>query len=307
MRYVAGDWGTSRLRLWLVSDGAVLDAHEGPGIAALAALPPEARAAHLAALLLPWHEGHIPLPVRLAGMAGSRNGLFEVPYARAPAAAGEWAAAARTCEVAGLRVSIAAGVAARDGGAPPDVMRGEETQLFGALALDPALRDGKHLAVLPGTHSKWVELEGAAIGRFRTCITGELYALLTQRSMLLAAGAAAAAEPSAEREAGFAAGLARAEDASGIAALFEARAAQLLDGRSRDWAAGWLSGLLIGCEVRELSATFDPAAGVLLIGASRLAERYARALARRGIAARRMDDVRCTLAGLTLLEEAGHA
>lgn len=306
MRYVAGDWGTSRLRLWLVDDGAVLDASQGPGIAAL---PAEERAARLAALLLPWHPDRTPLPVRLTGMAGSRDGLFEVPYARAPVAAGEWAAAARTCEITGLHVSIAAGVATGGGGARPDVMRGEETQLFGALSLDPTLATGTQLAVLPGTHSKWVELEDAAIKRFRTCITGELYALLTRHSMLLAGSTAPVTEPSAEQDAGFAAGLARAkaEVEGGIATLFEARAARLLDGRSPAWAAGWLSGYLIGREIRELSAACAPAPGVIVIGEAGLAERYARALAQHGIAVQRMDDVRCTLAGLTLLEGAAHA
>ncbi|HLT92083.1 MAG TPA: 2-dehydro-3-deoxygalactonokinase [Woeseiaceae bacterium] len=304
MQYVAGDWGTSRLRLWRVIDGRIAAAATGPGIAALGDLPAAARAAQLAALLPAAGNDRTRPRVLLAGMAGSRNGLVEAPYVRLPADRAAWQAAACRRRLGGLDLTIAAGVAAADG-ARPDVMRGEETQLFGALRLAPALRSRSRLAVLPGTHSKWVAIEDCVIRAFRTCMTGELYELLARRSTLVVSPTPTTASDAAEEEAGFEAGLARAGTA-GFAGLFEARAAQLLDGRSPSWAAGWLSGFLVGSEIRELAPTFGEPASVHLVADGTLAARYARALAHAGIAAQTLDPATCTIAGLELLlEEAG--
>jgi 2-dehydro-3-deoxygalactonokinase len=302
VRYVAGDWGTSRLRLWLVADARIADRCEGPGIAALAELSPDARRAALGALIRRWHrDGRAP-EVRLAGMAGARNGLAEVPYVGVPADGATWARAAQRIDIGALGVTIAAGLAQGAGDAPPDVMRGEETQVFGALELEPALARGAHVVVLPGTHSKWVALEDGCIRRFRTCMTGELFALLAWRSSLLATGGAPVQDDAAGRRAGFEAGLARAEGDAAFAPLFEARAAQLIEGRSRAWAEGWLSGYLIGREIQELAGAFGAPTRVQLVGDPALCDWYERALATRGIAAKRLDDARCTVAGLALLD-----
>lgn len=338
--HVLGDWGTSRLRLWRLAGGTVVETREGPGTADLAGRSAEACAETLTALVAPWREKRERLQVLLAGMAGSRNGLFEVPYAPLPTDRESWARAARSRDIGHLRVTIAAGVA-RDGGRP-DVMRGEETQLFGALEIEPALTRGTYLVALPGTHCKWVEVDDGCFRRFRTALTGELYALLTECSTLLRTGAAESADAGGmdagaggtgadaggvgadtggvgadggagaaaariarhgDREAGFAAGAARAAEPDGglLASLFEARAAQLLHGRSNAWAAGFVSGLLIGREIRELSRSFDPSGGIILVGEPSLSSLYARACELCAIRTRALDGSRCTIAGLMRL------
>lgn len=300
---VLGDWGTSRLRLWRLEDGVVAETREGPGTAALAGLSVGARIEALASLVATWAEGREPLRVLLAGMAGSRNGLFEVPYAPLPADCAGWARAARSLALGNLRVTIAAGIARPGGATPPDVMRGEETQLFGALEIEPALARGAHVAVLPGTHSKWIEIADGSIRRFRTVMTGELYALLGEHSTLLRAGSGKdeAAARDGSRDAGFDAGVARSAADAFLATLFETRAAQLLEDRSPAWAAGFLSGLLIGREIGELSRSFDTSAGVTLIGDPGLLPLYARVFTRGGIDARALDGAACTIAGLRRL------
>lgn len=293
---IVGDWGTSRLRLFRIEAGAVVARVEAAGIGALGDTPE----ATLRAAIAPWRADGDPHAITLCGMVGSRNGWIEVPYAACPADVAGWAAEAGRIALDGVQVTIMAGLACTAPSGGPDVMRGEETQLFGAIARDPALRDGRHRLALPGTHSKWATIEDGRIIAFQTFFTGELFALLRDRSTLLRAAARSDADPVAE-QAGFAHGLTRAHDGDVLlGALFEARSAQLIDGRSPDWAAGYLSGLLIGREIAEVA----PAAGetVGLIGDPMLCDRYARALAARGIDTNLLDGDACVLAGLALME-----
>lgn len=295
---VVGDWGTTRLRLFRISGGAVVDRAEGPGIGALAGLPADA----LRAALAPWRAIGEPGRILLCGMAGARGiGLAEAPYADCPADAAAWARVARHVAVEGIPIAIAAGLACASDATGPDVMRGEETQVFGALHLQPALAAGARLFALPGTHSKWVRLRDGGIRDFRTFPTGELYALLREHSTLVRAG-----DDDGDEEAGFETGLARARDAGGLlGALFLARSAQLRAGRSRGWALGYLSGLLIGSEIGEAVARGHAAvdAPVVLVGAPALVARYARALQQHGIPTEALDGDACALAGLRLFEE----
>lgn len=287
---ILGDWGTSRLRLFRVTPGvppADWPRREGAGIGALTG----PAAAALGAALGDWLG---TAPVRLAGMAGARGGLAEVAYVDCPADAGAWRAGAWRGTLAGMPLTIAAGLAMPPGG-PPDVMRGEETQIFGALALHPALAQGRQLILHPGTHSKWAVVEAGRITGFRTYFTGELYALLRGSTLTRLAGA----EDGADQDRGFADGLARAREGDLLAALFTARAAQLRGGATGSWAHGYLSGLLIGHELAALPG--DTA--VTLIGAPQLTEAYARALAAAGQGCTRLDGDACVLAGLGLLEE----
>lgn len=291
---VRGDWGTTRLRLFRIEDGRVVDRCEGPGIGALPA-PPETV---LREALAPWLANGAPSSIALAGMVGSRNGWREVPYVACPADVAGWRAGALTLAIDGVPVTIAAGLSILDGGRP-DVMRGEETQIFGAIAAHPELAEGRHMLVLPGTHSKWAAIEDGRIVAFRTYPTGELFALLSTHSTLLrVAGAVAPGDDAA----GFAAGLDRAASGADLlGALFETRSAQLLAGRSAGWAHGFLSGLLIGGEIAAPPGA-DRQAGVEIVGDPKLAARYETALTHAGIAACPRDPDRCVLAGLALLE-----
>jgi 2-dehydro-3-deoxygalactonokinase len=300
-RYVLGDWGTSRLRLFLLEGDLVADSCDGPGIASLAAASAESRVQTLAGLVAPWTNAARPVRVVLCGMAGSRNGLLEVPYTGLPADAAAWSRESRTVHAGSMHITIAAGVRSRS-----DVMRGEETQIFGAMQLDPELGNTTGVLLLPGTHSKWVEISGGSITGFRTAMTGELYALLHDHSTLLKTdrtGRDADSESVDDRASGFGAGVERSANLDGglPAALFETRTAQLLEHRSKSWAAGYLSGLLIGHEVAAMSEAFQSAPPVRIIGEPRLTSLYQTAFTKRAIEMPTLDGAACAIAGLQLL------
>lgn len=298
-RYALGDWGTSRLRLFLVEDDAIVARSEGPGIAAQSSPPVQV----LAQLLAPWREAARTIDVYLAGMAGSRNGLHEAPYVPLPADSATWARGAWHGSLADAEVTIAAGLCSNSRSETLDVIRGEETQVFGALRLDSSLATGLQVLVLPGTHSKWVEVEDGVVREFRTALTGETYALLREHSTLLRA--AATPDAVGDLQQGFDAGAHRAFELTEglLAALFEARAQQLLAGRSRAWATGFLSGLLIAYEIDTLGRTFHPNLSVTIIGDVQLADLYESVLTARGRAARILSGETCVIEGLRHLAD----
>jgi 2-dehydro-3-deoxygalactonokinase len=233
------------------------------------------------------------LPILLSGMIGSRQGWREAPYVAAPAGAAGLARELATAQSRLGTIRIVPGVS-RDAGGWPDVMRGEETEVLGALARGGA-RDG--LFVMPGTHSKWVRVADGAVADFRTYLTGELFAAVKDHTII---GRLMAAEPGpAAWQAGFARGLAagRALDSAGalLARLFSVRPLGLFERLSADQAEGFLSGLLIGAEIADgLAAirTHAPAAPaartapVTVIAGERLTARYLEALSRSGVEAR---------------------
>lgn len=290
---VFGDWGTSRLRLSLFDGERRLAEAYGPGIGALPAPPAEV----LLEALAPWRAEHRLERVVLCGMAGSRSGVIEAPYAECPADVSAWSGQAARITLDGLDVAVAPGLAGTAPNGAPEVMRGEEAQIFGALAVSPELAQGEHWFVLPGTHSKWCQVRDGRVLGFQTFLTGELFALLTERSsLLLGADRTARTQDAA---AGFADGLSRAGEARPIGALFEARSDQLRLGRSGAWAEGYLSGLLIGSEVSEATRASGVRA-VTVVGAASLAERYRPALEAAGLASQALDGDACVLAGLRL-------
>ena len=285
------DWGSTRLRAFLQTDGAITERRDGPGIGALGTETP---AAVLARLLEAWRERVAIEHIVICGMAGSRNGLVEVPYVRAPATLAQWRAGASVMRSGTDLLTVLPGIQAQNFRDVADAMRGEETQIFGALAFEPELAAGRRMLVLPGTHSKWVEVRDGRIARLQTYCTGELFELLSNHSSLLRVGAAGAAD-----EEGFTVGLRNAGRFDLAANLFETRTAQLIEGRSAGWARSLLSGLLIGAEVHSMLAQRAASGAALtLIGEPALTARYARALASFGVEARQLDGDRCVLAGL---------
>jgi 2-dehydro-3-deoxygalactonokinase len=300
-RYVLGDWGTTRLRLSLYENDVVVDRLDGLGLGA-ATTPPVDTLAHLVA---PWTStAQQPLEILLCGMAGSRTGLFEVPYAAAPVDSATWCRAVARKQFPGMRVAIAAGLQFSSDDGVADVMRGEETQVFGALRLHPALATGTHLFVLPGTHSKWVEVRDGRVVRFRTALTGELFALLRQHSTLFKTASLEHID-AAETEAGFLAGMQRSAQLTQglLAALFETRTTQLIERRSATWAAGFLSGLLIGYEIASFSTSYSAADSVTLIGETNLASLYRRVFISRDVLVRVLDGDECAISGLRGLRD----
>lgn len=288
---ILGDWGSSRLRLWRLHAGEITDQQERPGIVGLCRPPADV----LLEAVAPWCEHGAPERLTLCGMAGAREGLRETPYAPCPLDATQWKRLSCRLSLEGMRVQIAAGCAHGTN----EVMRGEETQLFGAMTIWPELCAGRQLVVLPGTHSKWVWLEDGTIRRFRTMLTGELFALLQTSSLLKAR------EPSltiGDTE-GFADGMAEALVSPGIIGkLFAARARQLRENRSASWARSYLSGLLIAGEIAEMRAAASLPGRLTLIGDATLCELYARAFAALDLASAILDGQTSALAGLKLLD-----
>lgn len=268
------DWGTSSLRAMLFDgEGNVHETrHRAWGIRHL---PDGGFEAALASICAGWP----PCPVLAAGMVGSRQGWREAPYVDAPADAQALAAQLVTVQAADERcIHIVPGV--RDA-AGPDVMRGEETQLIGALELQPHLAEGTPL-VLPGTHSKWVQLHQRRIASFTTMMTGELYALLCKHSILGTQLPDAPATPRCDESFDDGVRAARASGAAGVLTrLFSARTL-MLEGRLAAAAVpDYLSGLLIGEEWRAALAAgwLDRDKTAVLIGDEALCLRYRRAAA----------------------------
>ena len=174
----------------------------------------------------------------------------------------------------GRDIRILPGLANRDP-AHPDVMRGEETQLLGALE---ALGPGPHLACMPGTHSKWVEMEGASVQRFSTYMTGELFDVIAKHSLLSHSLAGAEGMDMAAFRTAVMKAVAEPARASNL--LFAIRAGQLLEGAPADVSRARLSGTLIGLEIAGASGASDrPWNGTItLIVSGRLGDLYAAAL-----------------------------
>jgi len=273
MHWLIGlDWGTSRLRAMLFdSDGAVHETRSRPW--GIRHLPQGGFDAALASICDGWPR----VPVLAAGMVGSRQGWREVPYVDTPADVDALVAGIVSVRSAdGREVGIIPGV--RDGAAV-DMMRGEETQAIGALALRPELHGHARL-LLPGTHSKWIEVRDGRIVRLATMMTGELYAVLREHSILGAGIAEAGTSPDGTDA--FDAGVreARNSGTAGILTrLFSARAL-VLEGRLALAAVpDYLSGLLIGEEWRAALALgwINAQTPPLLIGDELLCARYQRA------------------------------
>ncbi|WP_421697828.1 2-dehydro-3-deoxygalactonokinase [Ancylobacter sp.] len=288
--HIVVDWGTSSFRLWALDrDGAVLaERRSTQGLAASGTEGFErVLDAHLDVLGIADR-----VPVMMCGMVGSRAGWVEAAYVATPAGLDGLTEKAAHVPSARRLIRILPGIAQR-GAAGADVMRGEETQLL------PLIRDGFHgVACLPGTHCKWVRVEGGTVAGFATFLTGELFHLLRSASVVApAVDGAAAVDPDSEA---FAQGV-----DNGLAApellgrdLFRLRAGWLLDGTSPEATLARLSGLLIGAELAG-ARHFAGASPVALIASGAAAALYRTALARAGFAAVTLHDAEdCVRAGL---------
>ncbi|MGH8252648.1 MAG: 2-dehydro-3-deoxygalactonokinase [Steroidobacteraceae bacterium] len=301
---IAGDWGTSNLRLFLCSDeGKALDRKSGPGAAAVDAPFPRV----LSSLVSDWQHEHGDLPIVLCGMVGSSIGWTQVPYVPCPASADQIAAACVTPD--GGRVRIVPGLSCRNRLDAPDVMRGEETQILGALQLDGALRSGRQLLCLPGTHTKWVAITDGVIGDFLTAPAGELYAILARHSVLVSDAAAPMRAADPGDGAGFARGLEqvrRFPQADLMQRIFQCRSRRLSDDLAPQDASAFMSGLVIGSDAHSALRLMAPgtAPEVHVIGTPQLTRLYAQALAAFGARPRNIDGEAAALAGLALIHRA---
>lgn len=283
--WIAADWGTSNLRVWAMSDsGTVIDTAEsdrGMGKLGRGDFEPA-----LKQLVDPWVSE--PTTVIACGMVGSRQGWTEATYATVPCDTAPDAFFAPTVSDTNLNVQIIPGIKQMD---PADVMRGEETQIAGFLALNPNW-DG--VICLPGTHTKWVHVSANEVVSFQTFMTGELFSLISKNSVLRHSVGDGLDNEGFKR--GLDEALARPERLA--ARLFSLRAEGLLSEQDPDMATGRLSGLLIGAELAG-AKPYWLGQQVAVLGAGPLAKLYIDALATQSVPAIQVQAERATLAGLT--------
>ncbi len=265
------DWGTTSFRAFrMTRDGSIRDRRAGPR--GIINVPDNRFADTLREEIGPWlaaGEDH----VLLSGMIGSRQGWKEAPYVPCPAGAPEVAAALAEIEFDWAQVKLVPGLSATDEAGVAEVMRGEETQVFGVLTA----MGGTGLACLPGTHSKWVRVEDRRIIGFTTHMTGEAFSALRGHTIL-----ARMMREGPSDGAPFDRGVRRAGDPGGLLHhIFGARALVLAGGLAETDAAAYLSGILIGHEVRA-ALHGQRGAVVHVIGAPDLTALYARAISAHG-------------------------
>jgi 2-dehydro-3-deoxygalactonokinase len=279
---IAIDWGTSSLRAYrLDARGNAADKREAP--LGIMQVKGGAFAQALESVVGDWLAAGEER-VFMSGMIGSRQGWAETTYVECPASEHELVRNTVTVTWGARRAVIVPGLRYRDASGAADVLRGEETQILGALA---DLGDGEHLICLPGTHSKWVEVRNRRFVSFATYMTGELYALLKQQSILSRMMGGAPTDTDVA-SAYFERGVERARSEGGVLRhLFGVRAEVLVGDLPEAESANYLSGLLIGEEI--LSA--DPSGrNVVLIGSAALCARYTRALAILGLRSRTLNE-----------------
>lgn len=285
--WIAVDWGTSRLRAWaMAADGAVLA--EASSADGMGALNPDGFEPALLRLVGGWlPESGAPVPVIACGMVGARQGWREAPYRPVPCVPLGGGMAVTTADPR-LSVRILPGLSQTT---PPDVMRGEETQIAGLLS---HMADFDGVICLPGTHTKWAEVSAGEVVSFQTFLTGEMFDLLTTRSVLRHSVGSGDLDRAA-----FAGAVTDAMTAPQklAARLFAIRAAGLLEGLPEAVARGRLSGLLIGLELAG-AKPYWLGRNVAVIGAADLAGLYAEALKGAGVTVAVLEAASMTLAGL---------
>ena len=306
--YIAGDWGSTHLRLWLVDQatGMVHDHCLGPGISLLAGNTADI-AATFFQLTHAWRKQFSIQQALLCGVVGSNIGWQTIDYMPCPISLLDDPLLPQKVLVKvpqnddrPINIQLVPGLSCLREDHIPDSMRGEETQLIGALLTDPALSQGEQLVCLPGTHSKWVWLNQGSVGEFITGLSGELFAVLEQHSVLLSQLDVPDYNHCPDH---FALGIERIESGSNlIQLLFETRSRQLSGQLSASAARAFLSGLIIGSDLRGImQRTHAQHSEITFIGKPELCNHYQSASQQLGYNGRIIDGEKLVLAGLHFL------
>lgn len=297
--WIAVDWGTTHMRAYAMDNhGTILARASGLGMRALAGTDFESA---LLQAISHWRDG-AAVPILLCGMVGSRQGWQEASYLPVPQDLDHLSQALLPVKAQNnvVQAFIVPGLSQRN---PFDVMRGEETQLAGYLArVTDTHNHGQHQPTsrvcLPGTHAKWVRLNGARVEHFSTAMTGELFDLISHHSLL----AHSVAGDTMNDEAFSDSVLAAFHNPESLTqALFSIRAEALLTDDDKARARGRLSGLLIGAELA--GARLEKDEPIALIGAPSLCRAYEQALRAIGHDAQLFDGEDLVLAGLTSIHK----
>jgi len=294
MRCIVVDWGSSNFRAHLVdnNDRVVCTRSDECGVLNCGDNYRDLLLERCGDWLQRWQS----LPVYLCGMISSRNGWREAPYAPCPADAAT--IAERLLPVGELpNVWVVPGVSCRSPGGAPDVMRGEESQVLGALQMR-----GRESAVLllPGTHSKWVRVDNGRITDFATFFTGELFALLHRHSSIGSVLGDVDNDPRS-----FIEGLRHSRRAGGpLHQMFAARAMALCEPDSGLAMSAFLSGLLVGNELAEALRMFPGSGEILLVGSDKLQTLYRLAADEFNIRLNAVDPSMAVVRGVTAICDA---
>ena len=295
---IAVDWGTSRLRAMLVdAEGRILaEAASDEGIGATAG----GHEATFERLVAEWPK----VPAIMAGMVGSRQGWREAAYVPCPASPRAIAEKLLRFETsAGRPIAIVPGLMVRSPERDGDVIRGEETQVVGLIDREP---DFAGIAILPGTHSKWVRVVAGVVTDFQTFLTGEMFDLLAHHSFLRHSVADGGGDLSAAPDFALAVKRVAEEGLPFLGAIFSVRARQILNGVNPTDNRAYLSGLVIG---GELAAAWEigllsSSHSLQVIGTHSLARAYGCALTILGYEAAMHDGQDLVLRGLIRLARA---
>jgi 2-dehydro-3-deoxygalactonokinase len=271
MQFVSGDWGTSNFRLRLVDETVVREVRTDEGTAKLAAQGGDRAEAFRSTLARGLEQLQAPasVPVILSGMASSSIGWKELPYAKLPFSLDGRDAVweridGRVYLVSGLRSAT-------------DVLRGEETETLGLVASLGREMPFEAVFILPGTHSKHLDVNPGGIASFRTFMTGELFDVIARQSVLRHS-----TDPSAPFDrAAFLEGVEESQRRPLTSALFRVRTRQVLDRKDAASNTSFLSGLLIGTELGSLRGTAVP---VIVAAGERMRASYAAAAEAMGFA-----------------------
>ena len=280
--FIAVDWGTTNRRAYLIDSGGkeTNEFEDGKGVLSVPA-------GGFSDAIAEIRDKLGDKPLLMAGMIGSNRGWKEAPYVPCPAGLDDLA---KKLVWAGEREAIVPGVSyIGDGRA--DVMRGEEVQLLGASAA--GLVHSNDLVCHPGTHNKWSELHDGAIRRFQTVMTGELFSLLKEHSILADLLQGKVSDNDVFRDAARHAIF----NESLPAELFSVRASVLLGQMEKEDAASYASGLLIGTDVR-IGLQVPTGARVMVMGRPELTRLYGAALKEAGRETVELDGEQCFLAGI---------
>jgi 2-dehydro-3-deoxygalactonokinase len=298
--FIAGDWGTSHLRLFLCdSEGSSIDTLHGPGASEVGGRYSES----FTTLTDVWRQRHGQLPAVLCGMVGSNFGWLQAPYVACPTRLEHIADAC--VPVPDTLVRIVPGLSCINQFGAPDFMRGEETQILGAMHLAQQLGVGRRLLCLPGTHTKWVMVVDGTIREFLTAVSGELFAVLRKHSVLVR-DPRGDADPTDLQA--FHQGMTEFKNfpqAQLVHRIFECRARQLSGEITAHAADAYLSGLCIASDVLGALRLFSqstPPEPVHVIGSSELSRLYAAALKHQHCEVHSLNGSGASLAGIAQVQ-----
>ncbi|MFT6270514.1 MAG: 2-dehydro-3-deoxygalactonokinase [Alphaproteobacteria bacterium] len=278
--YIAIDWGTSRLKAYLCCVGPddsveIINETQAAGVQK----SHKDFAETFREVTRPWRSSHGLLPVFMGGQIGSSIGWRQSPYVSCPVAPADIVTAQVEFECEGQVINIIPGVSCQHANGHFDVMRSEEIQVLGWLQASATHRNGTYLICLPGTHTKWILVKDGIIQMFKTAMTGELYDLLTHSSILIQAPSKDFTPEAFDLGSKF-----TLASASGslIHGLFSVRTKQLFEELSPNEANSYLSGLLIGSDVRAAMHAKEwnikDVGEVIIIGESHISDLFERVI-----------------------------